>query len=470
MRSPTIAALVLAWACRGGDAPTPDAPTAPQQPAAATLPAPAAPSWPVDRPVDDVAITAAHARAITRLLGTREALPATLPPRTSDALGRFVPLASAPGTDPLAGFYAALDHLHERPAPQEKLRIAVFGASGTAAERWTGYLRAYLQARFGDGGPGFVPLVKHTPWTRHNDYVVASSQHWIRHSAGKHASDGDRYGLSGVAMAARRRGETARISPAKDAISAVASFELWYLRQPAGGRVRIDIDGHAERELATAFERTSAGYERIEVDPGAHALSITTRDAGEVRIFGAVAETATPGIVLDAMGIVGAHASVILSWNAELWTEHLRRRDPALVIMAYGTNEAHDAGFTVESFRRDYDAVLARLRESVPAASCVLLSPGDHTAPDDAHAVAALAQAREVVAELAARHGCAWWDALEFMGGAGSMARWVAADPPLAKPDHVHTTTRGAVLVGMGVADALLWRFDAERIAAGSTP
>ncbi len=474
MRHATIAISVLAWACRSGEAPVPDAPatTPGATPEIAAEPIETEVQWPRDRSVSDVTTRAAHRTAIARLLGRADELPTELAPRGSDTLGRFVPLATGDGKKPLANFHTALDRLRAGGDPAQKVRIAVFGASGTAAERWTGYLRAYLQTRFGVGGPGFVPLVKHTKWTRHNDYTVGSSKHWIRHSAGKHASSGDYYGLSGVAMAALRTGETAKISAeaGSPAAADASMFELWYLRQPGGGSLQIEVDGRPRAKLDTAFDRTDTGYERIDVEPGAHAFSVKTLDGNEVRIFGAVAETSHAGIVLDAMGIVGAHASVILRGDLALWTQQLRRRSPALVVLAFGTNEAHDETFDATQFGREYDAVLTRLHQAVPEASCVLLSPGDHAEPDDAFARANLTLARQIVGEVAQSHGCAWWDALEFMGGEKSMARWVAADPPLAKADHVHTTTRGAALVGMAVADALLWDYDAERISPPASP
>jgi hypothetical protein len=51
------------------------------------------------------------------------------------------------------------------------------------------------------------------------------------------------------------------------------------------------------------------------------------------------------------------------------------------------------------------------------------------------------------------------------MGGAGSFARWIVADPKLASTDLLHLTSAGLELMGHSLADALLaeyerWRAD----------
>ena len=56
-------------------------------------------------------------------------------------------------------------------------------------------------------------------------------------------------------------------------------------------------------------------------------------------------------------------------------------------------------------------------------------------------------------------------DATEAMGGAGSMDRWVDADPALGAADRVHLTSRGYRTLGELVAAALLGAYDASRSA-----
>src|SRR5262249_31340077 len=73
--------------------------------------------------------------------------PAPLPPSG--------PLPRSPGHE-LDNFYAALRAL-EKHTRKAHARVTWLGDSHGAADLWTAPLRAALQARFGDGGPGFMP-------------------------------------------------------------------------------------------------------------------------------------------------------------------------------------------------------------------------------------------------------------------------------------------------------------------------
>jgi hypothetical protein len=54
---------------------------------------------------------------------------------------------------------------------------------------------------------------------------------------------------------------------------------------------------------------------------------------------------------------------------------------------------------------------------------------------------------------------------MAFMGGAGAMARWVAATPPLAREDHLHFRRRGSATRGQALCDALMKAYDDRLLA-----
>jgi lysophospholipase L1-like esterase len=177
-----------------------------------------------------------------------------------------------------------------------------------------------------------------------------------------------------------------------------------------------------------------------------------------VRLFGVVAETAAPGVVIDTLGISGARMSDSLRWDDASFIDAVGRRQPDLVTLAYGTNEAFDASLSVEQYEADARSVLARLRRATPTASCLFIAPFDLPA-------AKRAQLRRVVdaqRRLAKEQGCGFWNGLAFMGGEGSINSWVSAKPALAARDHIHLTRRGYVLAGIALGDALLRAYDLD--------
>ncbi|MEM6294650.1 MAG: hypothetical protein AAGA54_25470, partial [Myxococcota bacterium] len=158
-----FALLATALACSAKEGPTEGA-SAPEQPAATVpagpketpKPSPAEPTIAPEptAPVANDATAAAHAAVQTVLHG--EALPA-------HENVHFTPVADPTGRA-LHGFHAALRNLADKPEGDRKVRVAFYGASSVAADRYTAYLRGYLQARFGDGGVGFVAVVPLWRW------------------------------------------------------------------------------------------------------------------------------------------------------------------------------------------------------------------------------------------------------------------------------------------------------------------
>src|SRR5215469_17361924 len=58
------------------------------------------------------------------------------------------------------------------------LSILQIGDSHTAADYFTGEVRRILQARYGNGGPGYLPFGKPHPGIRHTDITSTLSAGW----------------------------------------------------------------------------------------------------------------------------------------------------------------------------------------------------------------------------------------------------------------------------------------------------
>lgn len=385
--------------------------------------------------------------------------------------GWFVPVAEPRPGEALASFHAALRELDEGRDPDGKVRVAMYGASGTAADISVGYLRTYLQARFGDGGPGFVPLVPLSRWYRHNEAAVKASKGWRKEHAqirkGRH--DGH-YGLLGASFTATAGKQWAEAGPKKGSASSegIAHAELFFLRQPGGGSFVVRVDGGPPQTVSTAAETFEPGYHALALTPGPHTVRVETVDAAEVRVFGVVLERAEPGVVVDVLGIDGTRGSNHLTWNEALWADNVRRRDYALYTLSYGTNESVDAELSIPLYAEDLREQLRRFQRALPQASCVLLGPVDFPIRQDGQILPrpVLREIIEVQRQVAAEEGCGFWDGLAFMGGELSMVRWVQTDPPLARDDYLHFHRRGGVRRGMALADALMHGLDAATVLA----
>lgn len=385
-----------------------------------------------------------------------------------NALGLFVPIEGPPGGEaPLARFYRALEALRAGQDADGKVRVLAYGGSHTDADVYTHYLRTYLQERFGDGGHGFVHVAKPWRWYRHVDYRVEGIKHWITEHAQRRKGRSDGlYGLLGCSLAASKKGAFGKVIPRGDSVG--GEHEIYFLRQPKGGSFKVLADGKAIATVKTAADAPEPGYHRFVLPEGPHEIEVRLDGNGEVRLFGMTIERESPGVVVDTLGITGTRASNMLAWDREIWADNVAHRDPDLVMLFYGTNEAMDEDRPISTYEEDLRAVLARIEEAAPDASCLIMGPGDfpRRGPDGTWVNRQrVDEIIEVQRRVAIDRGCGFWDTKAFMGGELSMPMWVAAQPPMAKPDHIHFTVRGYVRIGMALVDAMMVGFDGGALA-----
>lgn len=393
---------------------------------------------------------------------------AMAPAINGNLLGNFILLGGS-GAEALGNFHDALRRLKQGRDPDNKVRVLVYGASHTAADVYPAYLRAYLQHRFGAGGQGYIPLVRPSKFYRPSTLTLESSRGWkVEHAQTREGRDDGYFGLLGASVSAKKKKDFGRVIPADTKAKGTTHYDLYFLRQPGGGRFKLSIDGKVVATINTKAKEVAPGYHVVAREGGPHTIEVAPLGDGEVRLFGVVLENDQPGVVVDTLGIGGTRAANQLKWNEHVWSDNLRRRDPDLIVLAYGTNESVDEDQPIEVYRKNLREVLARLRRASPAASCLLIGPGDFPVKGADGSFGPRPRVAQIAAaqrEVAGEAGCAFWDAMQFMGGELSMVTWAAAQPAMAQSDHLHLTRRGYARMGMALTDALMFDYDAATVA-----
>ena len=381
---------------------------------------------------------------------------------------RRLPLVDHSGAA-METFFRALSAVEGAKGAGTLARIVFFGDSHTASDALTGELRRRLQARFGDGGHGFIAAGRPWPSYRHEDVESGSVGAWdayrMRNPRGRPPDGAERLlGLAGLAVETERPGAAVWVgTSSRGPVGGAASrFELFYLGQPRGGRFEVSLDGTVLGRLSSNAPEPTPAYYAVEVADGPHQLRVTSLGRGVLRLFGFVLERRGPGVVVDSLGINGARVMTLLAADRELLAEHLGRRDPDLVVLWYGTNEAGDDWYTLEQYEQWYLDALTVARRAAPGASCLVMAPPDMgraSLYEPAEGFATPATLRGIVRaqrDAAELHGCAYFDTFGAMGGRDSMARWAALDPPLVARDCVHLTRPGYALVSELLHAALI--------------
>ncbi|MFV8750943.1 SGNH/GDSL hydrolase family protein [Nannocystaceae bacterium ST9] len=379
-----------------------------------------------------------------------------------NALGLFVPIEQPRGEAALAEFHAALAALAEGKDDDGKVRVLVYGASHTQADVYPSYLRAYLQARFGDGGSGFLALTRCNGWYRYTDWSIDETKGWkVEHAQRREARKDGYFGLLGASGSTSNKRDKTLLMPRSGVVA--GNYELYFLAQPGGGSFRLHVDGSKLATVDTDAKQIGPGYHAFTIDEGEHTIEVRAVGDGEVRLFGITAEREQPGVVVDTLGIAGTRAANMLSWDEALLADNLAHRKPDLIVLAYGTNEATDEDQSMHRYRADLREVVTRLQRAAPQASCLLVGPGDFPREVDEDVWAVRPRVLEIVEaqrDVAYELGCGFWDMFAFMGGSNSMHTWATSRPQMASRDHIHLTQRGYVRMGMVLTDALMSGYD----------
>ncbi len=346
------------------------------------------------------------------------------------------PLDTLEDAGALVPFFEQVSHA----AASGPVRILQYGDSHTASDDWADEMRQDFQKKFGAGGPGFTLPGHPFLGYRRFDSRGANSRGWYTDGLVTRKGDGV-YGLGGISLTAHAPGQTVSLS------AECQQLELHYLQQPGGGQLELSVDAAPAGTIDTNGE-FAPGIYRYTPAPGPHQYTLRTMSADPVRLFGWVAQNQT-GVTYETLGINGAQAEMQLAWNTPVLDGEIAYRDPALIVLAYGTNEALSKSWTEDGYRAALKEVIQRLRAAAPLASILLIGPPDcqYRLRDGRRLpFPHLAQVIEIQRQVALENGCAFWDWRARMGGAGSVRQWVQAG--LAQGDYTHLTGQGYRMVG----------------------
>jgi lysophospholipase L1-like esterase len=315
-------------------------------------------------------------------------------------------------------------------------RIVHYGDSPTTADLISGDIRAQLQKRYGDAGHGFVLPAKPWAWYQHIGVEVAGSG-WQMSPASRFISHDGMFGLGGVSLT----GTVSARSRIEFANEGFTRFEAWYLKQPGGGEFSLWAANRSLGHVDTGAEAKGPGFAAFQTESAVRDVEIHV-DRGSVRIYGITAEQPGPGVVYDSLGLNGASVTVLSRmYNERHWAEELQHRDPALVIVNYGTNEADFAEFVDRGYEKELREAIRRIHAALPNASILVMSPmdrGQRKGPGEIETMPTIPRIVAAQQRIARETGCGFFDTYTAMGGEGTMARWYTSQPRLVYADLIH--------------------------------
>ena len=339
------------------------------------------------------------------------------------------------------------------------LRVLHYGDSQIENDRMTALLRYRLQRIFGGSGVGMVPAIP--LYSGNPAFTQAIDGDWTRYTGfGKrdttlgHASYGTMACFTAVPL------------PEEGWLPSL-EFEFRQGRRASDFR-RLRIFMHACADsgfvairlndtIADTVLHVTGGYQELSVDlpvvPSKVRLEFGLVEGG--RIYG-ISFDPLSGVQVDNIAMRGSSGLELSRLDRQVMDTMLKALDPGLIIMQFGGNMVPYVKNT-SFYKRALKRELKYLKGLCPDIPVLVIGPSDMSVRRDGRYTTyeTLEPVRDAMREAALESGCAFWDMYEAMGGAQSIRNFVLADPPLARPDHIHFTPRGANLVAGMVFEAM---------------
>jgi lysophospholipase L1-like esterase len=349
--------------------------------------------------------------------------------------------------------------------------ILQIGDSHTAADYFTGEVRRILQARYGNGGVGYVDVGKPHPGVRSAVLSVSATAGWT-YAALQKASDPNLFFLSGFDATATRGGESIAFRASQPV--PYDRIEIEVATGPGFGAIDIAVDSLPPERRSLAAPEYGRIVFRIMPEHRStdkvRRLTITTLDDRPATISSVGIFNKGRGLSYSNVGFPGATIDIVNKYDPKMLDDELKRLAPQIVVLAFGTNEGFNDDLDLAHYRSRYHNVVKKIRASLPHGQIVMVGPprADRVAaicvkdPQSAACKAAGTEAeldsprecpyqtpprldpvRQVQRDLAKEENIPFWDWSGIMPAKCGAHTWVMASPRLMAADHVHFTREG---------------------------
>lgn len=367
-----------------------------------------------------------------------------------------------------------------------KLRVLHYGDSQIEGDRITSLLRREWSERYGGEGPGMLDAV---PLAPSFSIEQSHSHNWQRYTAfGKRDTNihHTNFGLRAVLCRYTAPGGDTTASdttmgwlefkPSNRAYRSARNFhqmKLYYGNVTDPFRLKVFVNDTLFTEQI--IQTTQAAKVRT-WNFTSTPQKIRMEFVGKVSpdVYGISLEGRT-GVVVDNIPMRGASGVVFTRMSSAHLLGLMEEEPVGLILFQYGGNTVpyiRDEDHAKEYARR-VRRQIQKLKRLAPNATIIMIGPSDMSEKEGTKFVTydAVPWVRSALRQVAMDEKVAFWDIFGAMGGLNSMPEWVKTDPPLAGPDHVHFTPRGAREVGEWLVNAMRRELyhDFEETSADST-
>jgi lysophospholipase L1-like esterase len=397
-------------------------------------------------------------------------VPGFAQPAAADiAKGKGTLAIDDPSGHALDAFYERLAHTKKK-EPRAVTRILHYGDSVLTSDYISGTMRRKMQADFGDAGHGFILVAKPWDWYFHNDVVMGAGEGWSSSRITGPFNKDLAYGIGGVSFVGSPGAHSwYGTSTGQTYGKKVSRFDVYYMETPGGGEIELKTADKSEK-FTTKGDTKVSRIKSFSVPDGEAKMTLKVV-SGSPRLFGVALERDVSGVVYDSLGANGGRGELLAAMDAGHWKEQMDLRDPALVILHYGTNESEVGMASKEAYEKTLRALVDKVKAAAPKASILIVAPLDRAEKNESsgamHTKPIIKKLVESQKKVAADASVGFWNTYEAMGGEGSMATWVRKG--LAGSDLTHPSPQGGEILGDLLYKALTSGFESWQGGKGGS-
>jgi lysophospholipase L1-like esterase len=341
-----------------------------------------------------------------------------------------------------------------------KLNIVHFGGSHIQADILTSQIREHLQefVKVDHPSRGLVFPFKAAKTNNPGSYNISYTGQWdgCRNSVLRHQCD---FGMSGITATAYDTLSSINVSLVNKyhptyyfkSVKVFHEFGENYFELKVDENVSYDykVEDHYEGFTEYFFSTYQTEFE----------IKLNKADSLQSKfvLYGFLFENDEPDIVYHAIGVNGASVPSYL--RCEKLQDQLKHLKPDVIVFSIGINDAYESDFTRRSYEKNYNELIEKIQSTCPNVAIIF------TTNNDSYKLSRRRRylnrkgllVQESMQAMSKKHGAAYWDMFEIMGGLNSSPTWVANGK--MKRDKIHFTAEGYRLMGDLFFNALMEKY-----------
>ncbi len=361
--------------------------------------------------------------------------------------------------------------LHTLSKTKQLVRILHYGDSQIENDRFTSFFRNKMQTLFGGTGIGLLSPVP----LDHGLLAIKQefSQNWVRYTGfiNQDSTLGHkRYGA--MLSFAKQKSLPADTSAEEISWLSFSPSSMGYAKSRKFNKASLYLTNRTDTvTLKVIINDSLVDSRKLIPKPFLEKINIRFKKTpgkitflfegmGITELYGISLDNSW-GVAVDNIPLRGSSGLVFSKTDTKFLVEMYKKLNVRMLILQFGGNivplNADDYSFYEKYFRRELNII----KEMLPEVPVIVIGPSDMSIKEADKFVTYpnLTKVRDAIKNATLGSGYAFWDMFEAMGGENSMPSWVDADPPLAVPDFVHFTVRGAKVMAEMFYNAFIYEY-----------